>query len=149
MKIQPLYLPENTNVAYQLNWSLSVFGKESLPSPEPCMDLLRESVARDRLKILELRFRPPNVAQFFVSSQPSTNPSQIVRSIKGRWQNVSRPFASIAFRRNYRITSVGTVSRAARSTTGDCHVLACYRTTYTFSSAQQSMIRQTKLPWPF
>ncbi len=110
MKIQPIYLPDNTNAAYQLNWSLSVFGKEALPSLETCIDLLRESVARDQLKILEFRFRPPNVVQFFVSSQPSTNPSQIVRSIKGRWQNVSRPFHPIEFRRNYRITSVGTVN---------------------------------------
>ena len=110
MKIQPIYLPENTNVAYQLNWSLSVFGKESLPSPESCLDLLRESVVQDQLKILEFRFRPPNLAQFFVNSQPGTNPSQIVRSIKGRWQNVSRPFHPIEFRRNYRITSVGTAN---------------------------------------
>ena len=108
MSAPTLYSPENTNAAYQLNWSLSVFGKESLPSPQICIDSVRESVARDNFKILEFRHRPPNVAQFFVSSQPQTSPSQIIRSVKGRWQNISRPIEPIEFRRNYRISAVGT-----------------------------------------
>jgi REP element-mobilizing transposase RayT len=108
MSAQPLYTLTNTTAAYQLNWSLSVFGNDSLPSPQICIELLREAVARDHLKILDFRFRAPNVAQFFISSQPSTNPSQIIRSVKGRWQNISRPTHPIEFRRNYRITAVGT-----------------------------------------
>ncbi|HUP78989.1 MAG TPA: hypothetical protein VM260_10580 [Pirellula sp.] len=110
MNADPLYLPSNANVAYPLNWSLSVFGKVTLPSPVACIDQLRESVRTDELKILEFLYRPPNVALFFVSSQPTANPSQIIRSIKGRWQNISRPTHPIEFRRNYRITAVGTVN---------------------------------------
>ena len=108
MSSNPLYLPTNTTAAYQLNWSLSVFGKVSLPTPQACIEPLRESVARDDLKILEFLHRPPNVVLFFVSSQPHTSPSQIIRSIKGRWQNISRPLEQIDFRRNYRISAVGT-----------------------------------------
>ena len=103
-----LYLRSNTTATYQLTWSLSVFGKESLPSPQTCIEPLRESVTRDELKILEFLHRPPNVALFFLSSQPQTSPSQIIRSIKGRWQNISRPIEQIDFRRNYRISAVGT-----------------------------------------
>jgi REP element-mobilizing transposase RayT len=117
MNAQPLYTLTNTTAAYQLNWSLSVFGKDSLPAPQICIELLREAVARDHLKILDFRLCAPNVAQFFISSQPSTNPSQIIRSIKGRWQYISRPTYPIEFRRNYRITAVGT---------SNTHVLDAY-----------------------
>ena len=110
MSSNPPYLPTNTTAAYQLNWSLSVFGKESLPSPQACIEQLRESLARDNLKILEFLNRSPAVAQFFVSSQPHTNPSQIIRSVKGRWQNISRAIQPIEFCRNYRISAVGTAN---------------------------------------
>ena len=103
----PLFLPSNCSAAYQLSWSLSVFGKERLPSPSECIDALRIEVAKDQLKILECEYRAPNVAMFFLSSQPSASPSQIVRSIKGRWQHLSRATDRIEFRRNYRIDSVG------------------------------------------
>jgi len=108
MQIQPRYTPENCQAAYQLNWSLCVFGRESLPSPENTIEELRSAVARDHLKILEFIHKPPNVAHFFLSSRPNSKPSEIVRSVKGRWQYLSRPKEPIEFRRNYRITSVGT-----------------------------------------
>ena len=79
-----LYLESNCQAAYQLNWSLSVFGKESLPSPEKSIEALRIAIAKDDLKILEFKYREPNVAQFFLSSQPQSSPSAIVRSIKAR-----------------------------------------------------------------
>ena len=108
MSDQPLYLETNTTAAYQLNWSLSVFGKESLPSPQDCIESLRKSVERDQLKILEFFSKPPNIVQFFISSQPNARPSQIIRSLKGRWQNIVRDITPIDFRRNYRISAVGT-----------------------------------------
>ncbi len=103
----PLYLAANCVPAYQLNWALSVFGKERLPSPSESIELLRIEVAKDQIKILETEFREPNVALFFLSSQPQSSPSQIVRSIKGRWQYLSRDLDPIDFRRNYRIESCG------------------------------------------
>ena len=84
MQIQPRYTPENCSTAYQLNWSLSVFGSESLPSPASTIDELRVAIAGDCLKILEFKYEPPNVAQFFVSSRTSSKPSDIVRLVKGR-----------------------------------------------------------------
>lgn len=107
MPIEPIYHRENTQAAYQLNWSLSVFGQDTLPSPQSCINELRDSAARDQVRILEFRHYPPNVAQFLISSTPRIAPAQIVRSVKGRWQHLCRAIQPIAFRRNYRITSVG------------------------------------------
>ncbi len=107
MQIEPRYTPDNCSSAYQLNWTLSVFGRESLPSPENTIEELRSALASDHLKILEFKHKPPNIVQFFLSSRPNSNPSDIVRLIKGRWQYLMRPIEPIEFRRNYRITSVG------------------------------------------
>jgi REP element-mobilizing transposase RayT len=101
--------------AYQLNWSLSVFGKERLPNPESTFHALREAVLRDELHLLEFYFREPNVVQFLISSQPQSSLSSIIRSIKGRWQYLSRDIEPIEFRRNYRITSVGDANNAVLS----------------------------------
>jgi len=103
----PRYIASNCVPAYQLNWALSVFGKVRLPSPSECIELLQIEVAKDHIKVLEYQFREPNVALFFLSSQPQSTPSQIVRSIKGRWQYLSRESEPIEFRRNYRIVSCG------------------------------------------
>ena len=110
MQIQPRYTPDHCSAAYQLNWSLSLFGRESLPTPANTVEELRSALAVDHLKILEFKYKPPNCAQFFVSTRPNLNPSEIVRLVKGRWQYLSRPREPIEFRRNYRITSVGTSS---------------------------------------
>jgi len=112
MQIQPRYTSNNCSAAYQLNWSLSVFGRESLPSPACSIEQLREAIAKDHLKILEFNHKPPNIVQFFVSSRPHSNPFDIVRLIKGRWQYLERSEESIEFRRNYRITSVGSANAA-------------------------------------
>ena len=104
---QPVYLPTNCDTAYQLNWSLSVFGKVRLPNPDATIEQLQIAVALDNLKILEFKHREPNVVQFFLSSRPQYSPAQLIRSIKGRWQHLLRESSPIEFRRNYRITSVG------------------------------------------
>lgn len=54
----------------------------------------------------------PNVMQFFVSTQPRVSPSEIVRSVKGRWQYLLREQHPSAFRRNYRIDTVGEANAA-------------------------------------
>lgn len=59
------------------------------------------------MRILEFRATQSNVGQFFVSTRPQLSPSQIVRSLKGRWQYLIRTHHPSAFRRNYFIGSVG------------------------------------------
>ena len=102
MQIEPRYTPDNCSSAYQLNCTLSVFGRESLPSPDNTIQELRSALAGDHLKILEFKHKLSNIVQFFLSSRPNSNPSDIVRLIKGRWQYVMRPIKPIEFRRNYR-----------------------------------------------
>lgn len=97
---QQIYLPSNCSAAYQLNWSVSVFGKAGLPSPERVFDKLQIALARDDLRILEYRKLDPNVVQFFVSSQTKHSPAEIVRCVKGRWHYVSKEIQSIEFRRS-------------------------------------------------
>jgi len=71
------------------------------------MEALRIEIAKDNLRILDFLQPKPNVVQFYLSSQPQTSPSEIIRSVKGRWQHLSRQTDPFEFRRNYRITSVG------------------------------------------
>ena len=118
MSSQQIYLSSNCSCAFQLNWSVSVFGNEGLPSPEGVIDKLKNSVARDDLKILEYRKAAPNVVQFFVSSQPKHSPAEIVRCVKGRWSHAARDNQRIELRRNYCIRSVG----AAKSCVLDHYV---------------------------
>ncbi len=107
MSTQPVYLLNNCSPAYQLNWSLSVFGKDRLPSPEFVIDELQAAIARDDLKILEFRTVDPNVAQFFISSQPKHSPAAIYSLDQRSLQYAARDYEWISFRRNYRIASLG------------------------------------------
>jgi REP element-mobilizing transposase RayT len=105
--VGPLYTIRNCTAAYQLNWSLAVFGKVDLPPVDEWLAPLQEATEPDGVRILEARLTQPNVAQFLVSSTPVASPSEIVRSVKGRWQYLLRSRQPAAFRRNYRITAVG------------------------------------------
>ena len=105
--MQPLYTSENCEAAYQLNWSLSLFGTIDFPRDSHWLDALRAATEPDGVRILECHATQPNIMQFFVSTQPRVSPSEIVRSIKGRWQYLLRTQHPSAFRRNYRIDSVG------------------------------------------
>jgi hypothetical protein len=118
----PLYTTENCIAAYQLNWSLSLFAREALPPVHEWQSSLMQATEADGVRILEQRLMKPNLAQFFLSSKPDCSPSHIVRSIKGRLQYMVRERRPRAFRRNYRIESVG----AANSKSLDLHIaLGC------------------------
>lgn len=71
------------------------------------LEPLKTVTESDGVRILEVHFTQPNVAQFLVSTRPSLAPSDIVRSIKGRWQYILKSQHPSAFRRNYFIGSVG------------------------------------------
>ena len=48
---------------------------------------------------------------FLLSTRPDVSPPQIVKSVKGRLQNLVQTHAPKAFRRNFRLTSVGDANR--------------------------------------
>lgn len=105
--MKPIYSLDNTTPAFQLNWSVSLFGR--VPFPRSCewLEQLRTASEADGVRILEFHGRQSNVGQFFVSTRPRLSPSEIVRSLKGRWQYLIRSQQPKAFRRNYFIGSVG------------------------------------------
>ncbi len=110
-QLRPVYLPENCSPAYQLNWSLSVFGKDQLASPEPSIiTQLNEALDGDGIRILECNNSHNNAVNFLLSTKPKLSPADIIRLTKGRWQYAMRKSSPISFRRNYQIVSVGSAN---------------------------------------
>ena len=105
--MQPLYKPDNTTAAYQLNWSVALFGTDEFPPAAKWLSELKAAAESDSVRILEHHLAAANVIQFLVRSKPHIAPSQIVRSLKGRWQYLIRDTNPKAFRRNYSIGSIG------------------------------------------
>jgi REP element-mobilizing transposase RayT len=97
-------------MAYQLNWSVTAFPKVALPRPDTWIEELKAATEADGVRILELRAPSTNAIQMFVSTQPHLSPAAIVASLKGRLQYLVRHQTPKAFRRNYRIDSVGDVN---------------------------------------
>lgn len=104
--MQPIYTIQNTACAFQLNWSVSLFSRQELPLILD-IDELKSATESDGVRILEFCQPKPDVGQFLVSSTPEVSPSNIVRSVKGRWQHQVKASMPKAFRRNYQICSVG------------------------------------------
>jgi REP element-mobilizing transposase RayT len=103
----PIYTPENCTPAYQLRWSLALFAKTALPSPDQWLDDLSTAVERDGVRILEYTFKAPNVCLLLVSTMPPVSPSRVVWSVKGRLQHLLTSSQPDTFRRNFSLTSVG------------------------------------------
>lgn len=112
---EPLYTSENCRIAYQLNWSVSLFANAPLPERSAWLNSLAEMTERDDVRILECHVKD-RLARFLASTKPRVAPAQVVRSLKGRLQHLLREVAPAAFprafRRNYRIESVGEVNNA-------------------------------------
>ena len=109
-KIDPIYTTNNCRAAYELQWSVSLFYRASI-SNEQWLAELTGTVERDGVRILNHRFRSPEVSQFLVSTTPRVSPSQVVRSLKGRLQHILRHAHPRAFHRNYFVRSVGAIKR--------------------------------------
>ena len=108
--MDPIYSAENTKAAYQLNWSVALFGSNEVPSSTDWLPQLKSATESDGVRILECHWPSSNVVQFLISTLPALSPSQIVRSVKGRLQYVIRDKNPKSFRRNYFIGSVGEVN---------------------------------------
>jgi len=108
--LQPLYTAENIKVAYQLNWSLSVFWRQP-PCTSDWLEPLGRVAEADGVRILEHRFATPTCSLFLVSTRPELVPQQIPRVIKGRLQYLVRDRWPKAFQRNYDLRSLGSTQR--------------------------------------
>lgn len=109
----PIYTGDSCTPAYQLRWSLALFARVDLPPAETWCESLASVTEADDVRLLEHRFKPPNVWLFLLSTKPSVAPPQIIWSVKGRLQNLIQQTHSKAFRRNFSLTSIGDVKREA------------------------------------
>lgn len=111
--MDPIYTPDNCKPAYQLRWSLSIFAHNALPPADVWLEPLKSRVEADDIRLLEHSFRPPSTNQFLLSTTPGVVPHSIIRSIKGRLQNLLQDEHPKAFRRNYWLATIGSANREA------------------------------------
>lgn len=109
----PIYTPENCTPAYQLRWSVALFGRQPLPSPDGWRTALAEVLEPDGIRVLECEPREANVCTLLVSTRPNVAPSRIVKHVKGRIQHLLQDHHPRLFRRNFSIVSVGDAKRTA------------------------------------
>jgi REP element-mobilizing transposase RayT len=107
---QPLYTPENTPAAYQLNWSYALFW-HSPPKNFDWLEDLKRTTEPDHIRILNHSFDPPHVSKFLVSTLPAVAPELIPHRVKGRLQHLLQREMQNAFRRNYSLRSIGSTKR--------------------------------------
>jgi REP element-mobilizing transposase RayT len=109
--MEPIYTPDNTKPAYQLNWGLTVFWRQT-PIPEDhWLAAIQQSIEPDGVRILKHRVTSNDASQFFVSTQPHVAPSALIRSVKGRLQHLIRQRVPKALQRNYCLRSIGSTKR--------------------------------------
>ena len=91
--------------------SVAIYSPQTLlPPANKWLNDLQASTIRDRVHTLDARILGDNVTQFLLSTEPSSSPPDIVKSVKGRLQTILRPELKVAYRRNFRLTSVGDAS---------------------------------------
>ena len=110
--MDPIYTPHNTTPAYQLNWGLTLFWRESPIPEENWLPNLKQAAEPDGVRVIEHRLTTREASQFFVSTKPHVAPSQLIRGVKGRLQHLIRKERPKAFQRNYCLRSVGEAKRS-------------------------------------
>ena len=113
MSPEPIYTPGNCRVSHQLSWSLSLFWQDRPIPAKSWREDLTEAAAGDGVRVSKHTTSAGAAEQFVVSTLPETSPSAVVRSVKGRLQYVVRSRSPKAFRRNYRIESLGFAKKEA------------------------------------
>ena len=102
----PIYDAGNVRLSYQLRWSLTVFWRTPRLDSHWLADLTKV-LDGDGIRILESRCVDDHSAQFFLSTQPTLAPRDILRLSKGRLSYLLRSDAPRALQRNYALRSVG------------------------------------------
>lgn len=102
----PIYTSLNCRVAYQLNWSYSLFWNHA-PTEFTWLPDLQEACEGDSIWVLQHDFKPPNISQFLISTKPDVAPVLVTQRVKGRLQHLVRRTMPNAFHRNYSIRSLG------------------------------------------
>ena len=110
--MQPIYTPENTKAAYELNWGLTVFWRAAPIPDTQWLTTLQQATEPDGVRVLKHHLTTGDASQFFVSTKPHVAPEALLRSVKGRLQHAIRSQAPKAFQRNYGLRGVGAATRS-------------------------------------
>ena len=110
--MEPLYTPQNTEPAYQLNWGLTLFWRHFPIPEEGWLARLQEATEPDGVRVIKHRVTTGEASQFFVSTKPHVSLSELIRSVKGRLQHLIRDETPKAFQRNYCVRSIGAAKRS-------------------------------------
>jgi REP element-mobilizing transposase RayT len=114
--MQPIYTADNCQAAYELRWSLALFGNRAIPPAKDWLDTVTNAVETDGVRILEHTFRSETTLLFLLSTKPHASPQAIVKSVKGRLQHAVRATHPELFKWNFSLTSIGEVRREAVET---------------------------------
>jgi len=109
--MEPIYTADNTKPAYQLNWGLTLFWRQTPVADRDWLPELQEATEADGVRVIKHQFTSHEASQFFVSTTPDVSPPQLIRSVKGRLQHLIRQRLPKAFRRNYCLRSIGSATR--------------------------------------
>lgn len=105
-----VYSRENIEVAFQLDWSLTIFWRKP-PWTDNWFGELQTVMESDGIRLLKHRFSRPDMSLFLVSTKPDVLPINIPRRVKGRLQYVLRSCVEKPFQRNYDLRSIGSTNR--------------------------------------
>ncbi len=109
--MQPLYTPDNTKPAYELNWGLTVFWRTT-PVPDSLwLAALQQATEPDGVRIIKHQLTTGDASQFFVSTKPHVAPQELIRSVKGRLQHEIGSRVPKALQRNYCLRGIGAATR--------------------------------------
>jgi len=109
--MEPVYTPDNTKAAYQLNWGLTLFWRQTPVREQSWLADLQAATETDGVRVLKHRFTTGDASQFFVSTKPHVSPAALIWSVKGPLQNVVNQQKPKAFQRNYSVRSIGSAKR--------------------------------------
>lgn len=111
MHYEPIYTPNNTRAAYQLNLALTLFWYGTPLRKDAWLPALKAATEPAGVRVLTHEVRGAHASNFLVSTQPHVGPSAMIRSIKGRLQHAIRSDVPKAFQRNYWLHSIGSAKR--------------------------------------
>lgn len=106
-----IYTLEHCSFSAPLCWSVTLFWNESEPNAD-WQEPFACDLEKDKIKLLNHKFRDSKTSQFLVSTQIDSSPSFIVQRVKGRLYYIVKQRKPKPFRGNFAIRSIGKSGRA-------------------------------------
>jgi hypothetical protein len=98
--MEAIYHPSNVTPAFQLDWGLTIFWRQSMIQESEWRADLASANESSGIRIIKHRALDNETSQFFISTKPDVSPSEIIRGVKGRLQSLIRSSVPKAFQRN-------------------------------------------------